>query len=154
MELTHETMSNVAGLEAELDLAEMEIASCRFGEARLRFARMTRNQRETPRALLLRARATETEDSRRLLASFVREALKRHNDPLSRSQLSAALALCGDRPGALESLPSEIGLKPEELSARNEAMDALGTVPDLPENQEHTLGAILSRKLTLDRRAR
>jgi hypothetical protein len=115
---------------------------------------MSRHQRETPRALMLRARATETEDSRRLLASFVREALKKHGDALSRSQLSEALALCGDRTGALETLPAEGGLNSIELGARRAALEALGTVPDLPEHAENSLSAIISRKLTLDRRSR
>ncbi|AIE87711.1 hypothetical protein OP10G_4343 [Fimbriimonas ginsengisoli Gsoil 348] len=143
----HDATTNMAGIEAELDLAEMEIASGRFGEARLRFARMTRIQRETPRALVLRARATQTEESRRMLASFVRQALDRFKDPLSRALLAEALALCGDRAAAMKALPKEGDLNSNEISARQAALDAMGSVPDLPEESGLTLGALLQQKL-------
>jgi hypothetical protein len=154
MEAKHDISPNMPGLDSDLDLAEMEIASGRFGEARLRFARMTRVQRETPRALLLRARATETPDSRRMLATFVRDAIARFEDPTSRAQLAAALAYCGDRSSAMNTLPSERGLSTSELGVRQEALEAMGSVPDLPETQVHSLTAILARKLTPERRPR
>jgi len=152
METLHGNSSAHTGLDTDLDLAEMEIASGRFGEARLRFARMTRIQRETPRALLLRARATESEESRRMLASFAREALKVHEDAVSRSQLAEALALCGDRVGALKYLPEEFGLSSAALGARKQALEALGTVPDLPENEDRSLSAIFARRFIPDRK--
>ena len=147
MDSAHDYSSNLAGIDTELDLAEMEIASGRFGEARLRFARMTRLQRELPRTLLLRARATETEESRRMLAAFIRTAVTRHSDSLSRSHLATALALCGDRTGAMQTIPPEKGLSSIEMAARQTALDALGSVPDLPETEVLTFTGMLARKL-------
>jgi hypothetical protein len=148
MEAELNLSSNMPGIDAELDLAEMEIASGRLADARLRFARMSRTQRETPRALVLRARATQTEESRRMLASFVRQSLELARDPLSRAQLSEALALCGDRVGATRALPPAAGLSGIELAARQAALDAMGTVPDLVEQTAPlTFVGMLQQKL-------
>jgi len=154
MEPIQESIANMPGLEADLDLAEMEIDSGRVAEARLRFTRMSRTQRETPRALMLRARATESEESRRMLASFVRQAIERHSDLTARCHLAAALALCGDRTAAQKFLPADRGMSASERDAREQAIAAMGTVPDLPETEINSLAAILSRKLSIDRRAR
>lgn len=141
-----------AGLEQDLDLAEMEIASGRMGEARLRFARMTRPQRETPRALLLRARASESIDSRRMLATFVKEALPRFADPASRSLLASALAYCGDRALAMKTLPDERGLSHSEMAMRQQALEAMGAVPDLADAPEFTFNLPGARRLVPERR--
>jgi len=137
------------GLDTELDLAEMEIASGRLGDARLRFPRISREQREAPRALVLRARATNTDESRRMLVSFIRKGLETAADPLSRAQLAEALAWCGDRQSAMKALPAVSQTHtPVEHAARQAAVDALGTVPDLQEENPHlTLMQLLQRKL-------
>lgn len=141
-------LESAPGLNADLEMAEMEIASGRLADARLRFAKMNSEQRETPRALILRAKASPTEESRRMLASFVKDILARTNDPYTRSQLCEALALCGDRVTATSHLPEEAGLTPLENSARQSALDAMGTVPDLKAPIEQlTLVQLLQRKL-------
>jgi hypothetical protein len=89
-----------------------------------------------------------------MLASFAKAALDRHHDATSRSYLAAALAMCGDRIAAQRYLPSEKGLTLNELAARQIAIDAMGTVPDLPEAEIQTLTSMIASKLLPARRSR
>lgn len=143
-----------SSIDSNLDLAQMEIESGRLRDARLRFTKMSRTEREMPRALYLRARASETASSRRLVAGFVRSALIEHTDPESKCYLSAALAFCGDRAEAERQLPAERHLTESQLRIRKIALDAMGAVPTLPEEEVLTFGEMLFRKLLPSRRAR
>jgi hypothetical protein len=87
-----------------------------------------------------------------MLASFVRTAIDRFSDPRSRAQLAAALAYCGDRTAAMETLPPEGGLTTADLAYRKEALEALGTVPDLVEAPEPLVTAMIGRRFASDRR--
>lgn len=105
-----------------LDLAEQEIAGGRLAEARARFGQMSREQRVAPRALFLRLKALETQETRDVLRPFIKAAVSEHEDPLSRSYLAAAMAILGDREEAERLAPPVEGLSLSVLRVRNEAL--------------------------------
>lgn len=145
--------TDLRGGELELDLAEMEIESGRLAEARRRFAKMSSFHRETPRALLLRAKSAETEDARRTLATFIHSALGRHQDTLSKTYLAAALAVCGDHQAPLKHMPNERSMCSKALSIRGIVSDFATKVPDLHAEENLGLLEALVHRFSWNRRS-
>jgi len=117
-------------IQDELDRVQVDIDAGRMAEARAKFVKMDRALRETPRALVLRAKASPSRDSHEMIAGVAREQVKRTTDIMSRIYLATALALCGDAKRAESALPSALGLSAFEAAARREAVKLIGSDPE------------------------
>lgn len=137
-------------LEDELDRAEMDVMAGRMMEARAKFVAMDRALRETPRALVLRAKSSPHKDSHELIAALAKERLKRLPDTDTKLQLITALALCGDRQTVLQALPSSVGLNEAQNRSRTEIVELLGFDPEKAPDTRNWFQRKLDRWIGLD----
>jgi len=137
--------SEFLNIDDELDRVQMDIDAGRFSEARSKFVRMDRALRETPRALILRAKSSPSRNSHEMIASVAREQAGRASDPVARIQLATALALCGDYRWAESTLPGSTGLTATASAARREAVKLIGSDPEVTPNKRGTIERFMER---------
>jgi len=134
-------------IEDELDRVQMDIDGGRMSEARAKFVKMDRALRETPRALILRAKASPSRDSHEMIAAVARDLVKRTTDPMARIQLATALSLCGNQQWAENALPASAGLSASEAAARRDAVKVMGVDPEAGPDKRSRVERFLDRWL-------
>lgn len=137
-------------IEDELDRVQMDVDAGRLSEARAKFVNMDRALRETPRALMLRAKSSPSRDSRIMLAALARESLKRVTEMQGRLYLVQTLALCGDFQSAGDALPEAKNLTPGQEEQRKVIVALLGGDPDKAPDRRSSFLKWLDRWLGFD----